>query len=265
MALGTVSPRAATGQGALALSNAVIAFETKSLRAAGSKRSATRPRSPPRSPSISPQSTDLPALYGRYRRRAAKRGDRGGARRARRPAGAPQGIGAAARSNDRLGVHRRRALLSRLVGSRPRTPRGLRAVRQPRATSAHLAQDKFASLALASTAGLSVPPTLLMEGASEIAALGDWPGPFRLAVRETQHAGRQDRHFRRQPVPETGWKRTIGLSAYGSGIATGRSSSRSSKATTFASASSIWAAGSPISSASNGSRRTPRARRAGPF
>src|SRR5208282_4003262 len=36
-------------------------------------------------------------------------------------------------------------------------------------------QDKFASLALASAAGLSVPPTRLMEGESEIAALGEWP------------------------------------------------------------------------------------------
>jgi D-alanine-D-alanine ligase len=43
-------------------------------------------------------------------------------------------------------------------------------------TAAHLAQDKFASLALAAAAGLVVPPTLLMEGESEIAALGHWAG-----------------------------------------------------------------------------------------
>ena len=43
------------------------------------------------------------------------------------------------------------------------------------ATAAHLCQDKFASLALASAAGLSVPPTRLMEGETEIAALGEWP------------------------------------------------------------------------------------------
>lgn len=42
------------------------------------------------------------------------------------------------------------------------------------ASAAHLCQDKFASLALASAAGLAVPPTLLMEGDKEIAALGDW-------------------------------------------------------------------------------------------
>jgi D-alanine-D-alanine ligase-like ATP-grasp enzyme len=42
------------------------------------------------------------------------------------------------------------------------------------ATSAHLCQDKFASLALASAAGLPVPPTRLMEGDKEIAALGEW-------------------------------------------------------------------------------------------
>jgi D-alanine-D-alanine ligase-like ATP-grasp enzyme len=44
-------------------------------------------------------------------------------------------------------------------------------------TAAHLAQDKFASLALGSAAGLAVPPTRLMEGDNEIAALGDWPKP----------------------------------------------------------------------------------------
>ncbi len=42
------------------------------------------------------------------------------------------------------------------------------------ATAAHLCQDKFASLALASAADLPVPPTRLMEGDNEIAALGDW-------------------------------------------------------------------------------------------
>jgi D-alanine-D-alanine ligase len=43
------------------------------------------------------------------------------------------------------------------------------------ATAAHLCQDKFASLALASAAGLRVPPTRLMEGEVEIAALDEWP------------------------------------------------------------------------------------------
>jgi len=42
------------------------------------------------------------------------------------------------------------------------------------AGAAHLCQEKFASLALASAAGLAVPPTRLMEGDKEIAALGDW-------------------------------------------------------------------------------------------
>jgi len=43
------------------------------------------------------------------------------------------------------------------------------------ATAAHLCQDKFASLALGDAAGLPIPPTRLMEGETEIAALGDWP------------------------------------------------------------------------------------------
>src|SRR5271165_1193266 len=47
-------------------------------------------------------------------------------------------------------------------------------------TAAHLAQDKFASLALASAAGLAVPATRLMEGRSAIASLGARPkaGPW---------------------------------------------------------------------------------------
>jgi D-alanine-D-alanine ligase-like ATP-grasp enzyme len=44
------------------------------------------------------------------------------------------------------------------------------------ATAAHLCQDKFASLVLASAAGLPVPPTRLMEGGEEIAVVGDWTG-----------------------------------------------------------------------------------------
>ena len=43
------------------------------------------------------------------------------------------------------------------------------------ATAAHLCQDKFASLALASASGLAVPATRLLEGEVEIAALGSWP------------------------------------------------------------------------------------------
>jgi D-alanine-D-alanine ligase-like ATP-grasp enzyme len=43
------------------------------------------------------------------------------------------------------------------------------------ATAQHLCQDKFASLALASAAGLVVAPTKLMQGDVEIAALGNWP------------------------------------------------------------------------------------------
>jgi D-alanine-D-alanine ligase-like ATP-grasp enzyme len=48
------------------------------------------------------------------------------------------------------------------------------------ASAAHLAQDKFASLALASAAGLSVPPTRLMEADTEMGALGAAPraGPL---------------------------------------------------------------------------------------
>ncbi len=49
------------------------------------------------------------------------------------------------------------------------------------ATAQHLCQDKFASLALAQSAGIPIAPTRLVEGRTEIAVLGDWstqPGPF---------------------------------------------------------------------------------------
>lgn len=48
------------------------------------------------------------------------------------------------------------------------------------AAAQHLCQDKFASLTMAAAAGLPCPPTRLMQGRAEIAALGDMPddGPF---------------------------------------------------------------------------------------
>ncbi len=64
------------------------------------------------------------------------------------------------------------------------------------ATAAHLAQDKFASLALASAAGLSVPPTRLMEGESGNRRARRMAEPFRSVVRQAQYARGQDRDFR---------------------------------------------------------------------
>jgi D-alanine-D-alanine ligase len=48
------------------------------------------------------------------------------------------------------------------------------------ATAQHICQDKFASLCLAAAAGLRCPPTLLLEGSTELARLGGEPGdgPF---------------------------------------------------------------------------------------
>ena len=44
------------------------------------------------------------------------------------------------------------------------------------ATVQHLCQDKFASLALAASAGIPIAPTRLIEGRAELASLGDWDG-----------------------------------------------------------------------------------------
>src|SRR5947209_730278 len=49
--------------------------------------------------------------------------------------------------------------------------------------AAHICQDKFASLALASAASLNTPPTKLMEGEREVASLGPWPSSGRLFVK----------------------------------------------------------------------------------
>ena len=145
-------------------------------RAAGSKRSAIPPTSPPRSPSISPSRLTCRCSPTRSRRRLRGKGidaefvaldD------------LPARLGELAPRRDRTivwtlndGVRFYRGssvpALARLAGfARFGSP-------PPRRTSA---QDKFASLALASAAGLPVPPTRLMEGDTEIAALGDWPGP----------------------------------------------------------------------------------------
>ncbi|MBV8103057.1 MAG: hypothetical protein JO223_00225 [Hyphomicrobiales bacterium] len=57
--------------------------------------------------------------------------------------------------------------------------------------AAHLAQDKFACLALAAASGLAIPPTLLIEGGSEIAALGRWPSaPGRQFVKPNTLGGK---------------------------------------------------------------------------
>ena len=99
-------------------------------------------------------------------------------------------------------------------------------------TAAHLAQDKFASLALASAAGLAVPPTLLMEGESEIAALGRWPGAAGPLFVKPNTLGAKIGIFRGQPLRKPRGGEGTRRDASGAAIATGRSSSRSSTATT---------------------------------
>ena len=44
------------------------------------------------------------------------------------------------------------------------------------ATVQHLCQDKFASLALAASAGIPIAPTKLTEGRDQLASLGEWSG-----------------------------------------------------------------------------------------
>jgi D-alanine-D-alanine ligase-like ATP-grasp enzyme len=177
MALGTVSPHAATGHGAAApLSNAVIAFETEESARRRLEAFGYPPEIAAEIAVYLAQSTDLPLFMD----------DIAGALRSEGIAAefvALDGLPARLRHlaplreetivwafTDGVRFYRGSSVpaLARLKGfARFGSP----------ATSAHLCQDKFASLALASAAGLAVPPTLLMEGASEIAALGDWSGP----------------------------------------------------------------------------------------
>jgi D-alanine-D-alanine ligase-like ATP-grasp enzyme len=177
VALGTDSARAARGQGAAAtLSNAVIAFETEESARRRLEAFGYKPEIAAEIAIYLAQSTDLPLFMD----------DIAGALR-------NEGIAAEFVALDDLP-----ARLRELAPLRDRTivwafTDGVRFYRGSSvpalarlegfarfgspATAAHLCQDKFASLALACAAGLSVPPTLLMEGASEIAALGDWSGP----------------------------------------------------------------------------------------
>ena len=174
MALGTDSAHAATGQGAAAtLSNAVIAFETEESARRRLEAFGYPPEIAAEIAVYLAQSTDLPLFMD----------DIAGALRS-------EGIAAEFFAVDDLPARLRELAprreetivwaftdgvrfyrgssvpaLARLGFSRFGSP----------ATSAHLCQDKFMSLALASTAGLTVPPTLLMEGAPAIAVLGDWP------------------------------------------------------------------------------------------
>jgi D-alanine-D-alanine ligase-like ATP-grasp enzyme len=174
MALGTVSPHAATGQGAAAtLSNAVIAFETEASARRRLEAFGYPPEIAAEIAVYLAQSTDLPLFMDDI---AGALGSEGIAAEFVALDALPARLRELAPLRDRTivwaftdGVRFYRGssvpALARLEGfARFGSP----------ATSAHLCQDKFASLALASAAGLSVPPTLLMEGNREIAAIGDW-------------------------------------------------------------------------------------------
>ncbi len=94
------------------------------------------------------------------------------------------------------------------------------------ATAAHLAQDKFASLALASAAGLAVPPTRLMEGGNEIASLGPQPQEGPLFVKPNTLGAKIGILPTASARPGT--RQSTGPAASGTAIATAPSSSRSS-------------------------------------
>ncbi len=175
MALGALSPHAAAGRGGAAtLSNVVIAFETEERASRRLEAFGYPPEIAAEIAVYLAQSSDLPLFVDEIA---------GALRR--------DGIAAefvalddlAARLRE-LAPRRDRTIVWALTdgvrfyrgSSVPALARleGFARFGSP-ATAAHLAQDKFASLALASAAGLSVPPTRLMEGESEIAALGEWP------------------------------------------------------------------------------------------
>jgi hypothetical protein len=174
MALDALSPRAAgRGSDAPTLANAVIAFESE---ASARRRLAAFGYPPDVAAEIAvylAQSTDLPLFVDDITQ--ALRGE-GIAAEFVALDEAPQRLRELAPERDRTivwtltdGVRFYRGssvpALARLEGfARFGSP----------AATAHLCQDKFASLALASAAGLAVAPTRLMEGDKEIAALGDW-------------------------------------------------------------------------------------------
>ena len=145
-------------------------------RAAGLKSSVIRPTSPPRSPIYLAQSTDLPLFVDDIAQALREKGivaefvaldDLSARLRELAPLSDRTIVWTL---TDGVRFYRGSSVpaLARLEGfARFGSP----------AAAAHLCQDKFASLALASAAGLAVPPTRLMEGESEIAALGDWPKP----------------------------------------------------------------------------------------
>ena len=107
------------------------------------------------------------------------------------------------------------------------------------ATAAHLAQDKFASLALASAAGLAVPPTRLMEGDERNRQRSDrMPQAGPLFVKPNT-LGAKIGIFADSLCADAKRRRSTAPGASGTATATARSSSRSSRATTSGRASSI--------------------------
>ena len=115
------------------------------------------------------------------------------------------------------------------------------------ATAAHLAQDKFASFALASAAGLAVPPTMLMEGETGIASLGPERQAQPLFVKPNTLGAKSA--FSSTTSALLPRRRSTAPAGYGTDTAIAPSYSRLSKATTSGRASWIAAAPSPIRSA----------------
>ena len=154
---------------------------------------------------------------------AVRRRDRAGARagrdcgrvcRPRRGVAAIARIGAAARQDDRVGVHRRRALLSRLVGSRPSPPRGLRALRQPRDFGASLPGQVCEPRARFRRR--HPRPADKADGGGHRNRRARRVGErFRSAVRQAQYARGQDRDLRRQLVPRPVASRRSGAAHLG--------------------------------------------------
>ncbi len=199
------------------------------------RRSAIRPTSPGRLPSISPSRPTCRTVPGEIAGALGEDGVRTEFVLLDDLAARLQDLGAAPGGDDRLGADRRRALLSRLVGSGARPARRLRPLRQSRRPRRISPRTSSPASRSPPPPASPYPPTRLMEGETESPALGMSEPPAGPLFVKPNTLGAKIGIFRRQFLRDGGGGEPTAPGAFLTALPRpGAESSRSSRATTSA-------------------------------
>ena len=203
------------------LRQAVIAYETEAAAAARLIGHGYAPEIAAEIAVYLAQATDLPAHMPEIATALAAE-DVAFALRAARCAGRlAAAAGGGARGDAAVEPDRRHPVLSRIVRAGAGAAARPAALRRAGGARSICARTSSPSLALAAAAGLPCPPTLLLRGRAEIAALGG-AARRRAVFRQAEHARRQARHFRRQPLRHLAPRRRARAARCGTATPTAR-------------------------------------------